>query len=72
MRPEEGGILEQLGGNVTDFPQAEFLALVQISRAGQGQHEQDRGPGPPQAQAAIQSGMVPPLSSHAGLFWLPR
>jgi hypothetical protein len=35
--------------------QAEFLALVQVRRAGQGQHQQDRGPGPPQAQAAIQS-----------------
>ena len=54
-RPAEDRILDLVPGNVGDLVQAEFLALVQVRRAWQGQHQQDRGPGPPQAQAAIQS-----------------
>ena len=64
------GILDKLGGDAGDLTQAELLALVEISRAGQGQDEQDRGPGLPEAQAAIQSGGA--TAAQQPGFWRSR
>ena len=51
--PQEGGILNKLGGKVRDLVQAEFLSLVEVGRPGQRQHEQGGRAGAPQAEAAI-------------------
>ncbi len=48
---EERGVLPHLVGQVGDFGQPEFLALVDVGGAGQGQHQQGRGAGPRQAAA---------------------
>ena len=54
--PQEGGILNKLGGKVRDLVQAEFLALEQVGRPGQRQHQQGGGASAPQAEAAIELG----------------
>ena len=56
------GSCAQLVGQVEHLGQAQLLALVEVGRAGQGQHQQGGRPGPAQADVAVAvAGDVPLL-----------
>ena len=46
-------VLPQFGGDVLDLPQTEFLTLVDVGAAGQGQRQQRRGAGPAGAEGQV-------------------
>ncbi len=46
-------ILQRLGRNVLGLGQAELLALVDVGAAGQREHQQRRGPGPPASELEV-------------------
>ena len=49
-------VLEHLDGQVGDLGQPQLLALVEVRRTGQRQHQQRRGAGPAQARRAVGGG----------------
>ncbi|MPM36628.1 hypothetical protein SDC9_83227 [bioreactor metagenome] len=58
MGAEEGGVLAVRRGDLADFGETEFLTLVEVGRAGEGQHQQGRGPGPAQTAGDVDLGGV--------------
>ena len=60
-------VLQRRGGQVGDLVQAQLLALVEVRRSGQRQHQQRRRAGPAQARARSSSARqrCRPLSSQA-------
>ena len=57
LGPPERRVLRRSPGRSRDLVQAELLALVEVGRPGQRQHQQGRGPGPAQPEIAIELGV---------------
>ena len=71
-RPAEDRILDLVPGNVGDLVQAEFLALVQVRRAGRASISRIAGRARRRPRPRSSLGEVPPFSSQARAAWCPR